>query len=190
MPLPQSRRLQIGLSALLALSLGACAARPVGPRVMVMPAPNKPFEVFNDDDAICRQFAERQSGGNAAAQAANNDVATGAIIGTLAGAAAGALLSGGGRHTGAGAAAGAAIGGLGGTAIGAGEANRSAREIQADYDRAYAQCMYSRGNQVPGFYSMNPATPVPPPANYPPPPPAGAPPAPPPPGSAPATAPR
>jgi len=155
--------------------VGACATRPVGPRTLVMPAPNKPYEVFQQDEAFCRAMAEQQSGGNQAAQRANDDAVKGALLGTLAGAAVGAVASAG--SGGRGAAPGAAIGAVAGTALGAGSANRSVNEIERDYDRVYVQCMYSRGNQVPGFHSpaSSPAS-----AGAPPPPPAGSPPPPPP----------
>ena len=37
----------------LALALGGCATAPSGPRVAVMPAPGKPFEVFVEEDKLC-----------------------------------------------------------------------------------------------------------------------------------------
>jgi hypothetical protein len=169
-------RLAAGLSVL--ALVGACATRPVGPSVAVMPGPHKPFEVFTQDDAACRSWANQQSGGTEAARRANEDTVNGAIIGTLAGAALGAVASAG--HGGTGAAGGAAIGAVAGTAIGAGESNRSVHQIQRDYDRAYMQCMYSRGNQVPGYAAPHAPPPAPAaPSNVPPPPP-GSPPPPPP----------
>ncbi len=188
-----SRFRRIGLSAALLGLVAGCATRPIGPSTTVMPAPNKPFDVFMSDDNICRQFANQQSGGTAAAEKANEEATRGAILGTLAGAAVGAVASAG--SGGRGAAPGAAIGAVAGTAIGAGEANRSVAQIQRDYDRAYIQCMYSRGNQVPGYHVAPPPPPAmttggggyppPPPSYSPPPPPPGPPPAAPPPSSAP-----
>ncbi|MGO9377785.1 MAG: hypothetical protein ACLPN1_01610 [Dissulfurispiraceae bacterium] len=35
---------------------------PTGPSVTVMPSPGKPFEEFQADDAICRQWASQQIG--------------------------------------------------------------------------------------------------------------------------------
>ena len=46
---------------------------------------------------------------------------------------------------------GAGAGALGGTAVGAGPAQGAQASLQQRYNLAYAQCMYSRGNQVPGF---------------------------------------
>ncbi len=49
-------------SCLAALVLGGCATVPTGPSVMVLPAQGKPFEVFQADDAVCRQWAAQQIG--------------------------------------------------------------------------------------------------------------------------------
>ncbi len=175
----------VSLVALTALS--GCAAPPLGPTVAVMPGPNKPFDVFQTDQAVCRQFSEQQVGGpEAANQTGTNQALIGAGVGTLLGAGLGAAI-GGGR----GAAIGAGAGALGGTAVGASNAQHSEMSIQQRYDIAYEQCMYSRGNQVPGYvapahaYAAPPpgyAPPPPPPPEYAPPPPGYAPPPPPPPG--------
>jgi uncharacterized protein YcfJ len=134
-----------------------------------MPAPNKPFDVFQSDQAICRQYASNQIAGGA--QQANNRQVGTAVVGTLLGAGLGAAI-GGGR----GAAIGAGAGALGGTAVGAGPAQGAQNNLQQSYNLAYAQCMYSHGNQVPGY-----APPGAPPPGYSP----GYPPPPPPPGYAP-----
>jgi uncharacterized protein YcfJ len=126
------------------LLLDGCAQTPMGPTVAVMPAPGKPFDVFASDQAICKQFADSQVAGGA--QAANNQQVGTAVLGTILGAGLGAAI-GGGR----GAAIGAASGALGGTAVGAGPASQANLSLQQRYDIAYAQCMYTRGNQVPGF---------------------------------------
>jgi YmgG-like glycine-zipper protein len=160
--------------------LAGCAAQPLGPSVAVMPAPNKPFELFQQDQALCKQYADGQVGGQA--QAANNQALGGAVLGTVLGAGLGAAV-GGGRGAGIGAASGAVVG----TGIGASSSSNSQYGIQRRYDLAYSQCMYSRGNQVPGYepaYSAPPPPPgnYPPPSsgNYPPPPPGNYPPPPPP----------
>jgi len=143
------------------LLLGGCAAQPLRPSVGVMPAPNKPFAVFQQDQGACQQYAEQQVGGPDAANAANRQVAGGAIVGTLLGAAAGALLTPWNGH---GAAPGAAVGLLAGSAIGANNAGRTQQEVQWQYDTAYQQCMYSRGDQVPGYQAANVPPPPPPPS--------------------------
>ena len=169
------------------LLLQACAATPLGPRVQVMPGPNKPFEVFQQEQAMCKQYAENQVAGQA--DAANTRAVGEAVIGTVLGAGLGAAV-GGGRGAGVGAATGTVMG----SAMGAGESQRSQMGIQHQYDNAYAQCMYSKGNQVvqppaptvvqpmvvypappPVIYAPPPGTvyaPPPPPASAPPPPPA------------------
>jgi uncharacterized protein YcfJ len=146
------------------LALSGCVSAPIGPTVAVMPGPNKPFAAFQEDQAVCRQFAEQQIGGaQTASQTGTNQTLLGAGVGTLLGAGLGAAV-GGGR----GAAIGAGVGALGGTAVGASNAQRTEMTVQRRYDIAYEQCMYSRGNQVPGYVQPNPSPPPPPP---PPPPP-------------------
>jgi outer membrane lipoprotein SlyB len=152
------------------VALSGCAMRPMGPTVAVMPAPNKPFEAFQDDVALCKQFAAQQVSGQA--KAANDQALGAGVLGTALGAGLGAAV-GGGR----GAAVGAATGAIAGGVTGAGNSQEAQLSIQQRYDIAYSQCMYSRGNQVPGFR--------PPPVRrryegYPPPPPPDAPPPPPP----------
>jgi len=146
------------------VALAGCAQMPVAPTIAVMPAPGKPFDVFEQDNYICRNFASQQLGGNPA-RAANNQVAAGAVAGTVIGAAAGALLSGGRSE---GVQSGAATGLLFGTAAGAGAAGQESMTLQQRYNIAYAQCMYAKGNQVPGFAA--PAYAPPPPPSEPPPP--------------------
>jgi len=163
--------------------LAACATEPLGPTIPVMPAPGKPFDVFQSDQALCKQFASGQIQGGA--QQANNQQFGTAVVGTLLGAGLGAAI-GGGR----GAAIGAGAGALGGTAVGAGPAAQAQYSLQQQYDLAYSQCMYARGNQIPGYqppgYAQPPGYPppgygpppgyapppgYPPPMDYPPPPP-------------------
>jgi hypothetical protein len=138
------------------LMLAACATRPVGPMVRVLPAPYKPFEVFQRDHYECEQWADDQIAGRA--EAANNRAVGAAVVGTALGAALGAA-AGGGRGAGIGAAAGA----VAGTAVGADRSQRSGYSLQRQYDIAYSQCMYARGNQVPGYAPLNNGPPPPPP---------------------------
>jgi hypothetical protein len=142
-----------------AVLLGGCVQQPQGPTVAVMPPPNKPFEVFQQDQALCTQYASQSVAGGA--QQANDQALGIAALTTVLGAGLGAAIGGG-----QGAAIGAASGALGGTALAAGPSGNAQYGLQQRYDIAYSQCMYSRGNQVPGY-----ATPYAPPP--PPPPPAG-----------------
>jgi hypothetical protein len=158
-----------------AMLLAACAQIPTGPSVAVMPPPGKPFDLFTQDDQLCRNFATQSIGGTSASQnAATSAVAT-AAVGTALGAAVG-LAAGGGK----GAGTGAAIGAVAGSAVGLGEADTSYRATQRRYDIAYQQCMYSRGNLLPGQSAGYRTAPPPPPPQYAPPPPQYAPPPPPP----------
>jgi hypothetical protein len=154
--------------------LGGCGPQPLSPSAPVMPAPNKPFDAFQQDQAVCRQFAQSQVAGME--NAGSNQLLGSAIVGTVLGAGLGAALGGG-----KGAAIGAASGAVAGTAYGAGSGGAVQMTVQQRYDNASMQCMYSRGNQVPGY---QPSAAPPPPGGAPPPPPAGSPPPPPrPPGS-------
>ena len=168
----QTRSAAIALAAVATLS--ACASPPMGPTVAVMPGPNKPFQVFQSDDGVCRGWANQAVEGQA--EAANNRAVGTAVIGTVLGAGLGAAI-GGGR----GAAIGAGAGALGGTAVGANGSQWSQMSIQRRYDVAYQQCMYAHGNQVPGYVAVAGApvyvvpgavvaAPPPTPAYYPPPP--------------------
>jgi Putative peptidoglycan binding domain len=139
--------MKIGKIPFIALSsiflLGSCATTPMGPTVQVMPSPSKPFQVFQQDQESCKQYAQSQVAGQA--DAANQRAVGAAALGTALGAGVGAAV--GGRHsTGVGAATGAVIGADVGT-----ETSLNAQaSIQDQYNNAYLQCMYSRGNQVPG----------------------------------------
>jgi len=162
---------RVALSLLAALVLGGCVTVPRGPSVMVLPGAGKPFDQFQADDASCRQWAYMQSGAPAANPAGG--ALAGAAIGTVIGGAAGAALGAIGGNPGLGAAVGAGVGAVGGTATGANAAGVSSWEMQRRYDFAYQQCMYAKGNQVPGIAARrsSPASYAPPPPPPPPPPP-------------------
>ena len=158
--------------------LSGCATVPTGPSVSVMPGPGKPFEVFQADDVVCRQFAQGQIGGASPGQTANQNLTTGAVVGTLLGAGIGAAIGSTSGQMGAGAAIGAGAGLLGGTAIGSNQGAYTEHSLQRRYDIAYQQCMYAKGNVIPGarYYTPPPVyqqAPPPPPAYPPPPPPPG-----------------
>jgi Glycine-zipper domain len=177
-----------------ALALAGCATIPPGPSVMVLPATGKPFEEFQTDDQVCRQWAAQQTG-TTPSEAANKNVFGSAAVGTLLGAGLGAAIGAASGNPGIGAAIGAASGAVGGTAFGVGPAYASGYQVQQRYDNAYTQCMYAKGNQIPavvrppspGYGAAIPPPPPPgwvPPASAPPPPPSAMPPAPPAPPSA------
>jgi uncharacterized protein YcfJ len=129
-----------------------------------MPGANKPFDVFVQEDQLCRGWAAHSiglAGHDAAAERMLASTVTGAVIGAVAGAA-----LDGGRGAGAGAAVGTALGGTLGSEQGA----MTAMNAQRRYDIAYQQCMYSKGNVVSSPYGTY-RYPVPPPLSAPPPPP-------------------
>jgi len=150
------------LTLALVLTVGGCATQPMGPTVQALPASGKPFQMFQQEQAACKGYAQTEVQGQA--DAANNKAVGSALLGAALGAGLGAAV-GGGRGAGVGAAAGGAVG----TGVGADGANNAQLSIQQQYDNAYSQCMYSKGNQVAG---MVPPAAAPPP---PPPPPPGAP---------------
>lgn len=138
------------LAMLLLLVLGGCATMPAGPSVMVLPPPGKPFEQFQADDAACRQWAAQQIGVSPQ-ETANKNVATGAVAGAAIGTGLGAAIGAAAGHVGTGAAIGAATGLLAGTATGANAGQAYGWQAQRQYDMAYVQCMYAKGNEVPGM---------------------------------------
>jgi len=154
-----------------ALALAGCASVPTGPNVAVMPGPQKTFEQFQADQGSCQQYASAAIGGSSAAVNAQNSAVNSAAVGTVLGAAAGAILGSVSGQAGQGAAIGAGTGLLFGSAAGANAAGYSYAESQRRYDIAYSQCMYARGNQLPGrvAYRAAPVAPSYPPPNYPPP---------------------
>jgi hypothetical protein len=125
-----------------AMLLEGCAMTPMGPTVQVFPQRGKPFEVFQQDQFVCKQYAQSQVAGQA--ERANQTAVGGALLTTVLGAGLGAAV-GGGHGAAIGAASGAALGG----GIGAGASNNAQGGIQGQYDNAYVQCMVSKGNQVP-----------------------------------------
>lgn len=179
----------IGLLLLTAPLLGACATVPVGPSVMVLPGTGKPFEQFQADDASCRQWAFQQIG-MAPSDAAATSAVGGATLGTVLGAGLGAAIGAAAGNPGIGAAVGAGSGLLFGTAAGANAGQYSGFAVQQRYDIAYQQCMYAKGNQIPGAAQSPRRVQAPPPPPPPPPPPVNPAPPPPPPGPPPPPPPR
>ncbi len=148
--------------------MGGCATIPPGPSVMVLPGAGKSFTAFRADDQDCRSWAETQTGWNAN-DTVNQNIAAGSVIGTVVGAGLGAAIGSASGNMGAGAGIGAISGLIGGAAVSSGQAQTSGMEVQRRYDMAYQQCMYSKGNQIPGHRSRRPSytPPPPPPADYP-----------------------
>jgi len=151
--------LNLLLSAVVATVLAGCAATPMGPTVQVMPGPGRSFDTFQNDQAYCKNYAAGQVQGQA--EAANNQAVGGAVLGTVVSAGLGAAVGSAFGNAGGGAAIGAASGAAMGTGIGASNTQMAQMGIQQQYDNAYSQCMYSKGNQVAGY------APLPQPASQP-----------------------
>jgi hypothetical protein len=130
-----------------AFAAAGCAGTPMGPTVQVMPGPNKPLGAFSSDQATCRRFVEQAVADQT--QGANLRGLGGAALTTALGAGLGAAV-GGGR----GAAIGAGSGALAGGGLAAVNTSRTQASIQAQYDNAFAQCMFSLGNAVPAMGPM------------------------------------
>lgn len=150
MKLNFTQRLSLGMVPLLLLA--GCTTVPSGPSIMSLPGSGKNFDEFRADDMTCRQYAQMQSS-NDPNQAGVDAGLRSAAVGTVVGAAAGALING---HQGAGVGAGSGL--IVGSMAGTGAANSSTYGMQRAYDNAYIQCMYAKGNQVPiaGNLQSNP----------------------------------
>jgi hypothetical protein len=139
------------------LLLAGCAQTPMGPTVNVMPGPGKTFDAFASDQATCKGYAQSQVQGQA--DAANNQAVGTGVVGTLVGAGLGAAIGAAAGNAGAGAAIGAGAGAATGGGIGAQNSQMTQMSIQQQYDNAYSQCMYSHGDQVPGYAPIATAPP-------------------------------
>lgn len=138
----------LGATSLLALA-GCAVVPPPGPSVMALPGQTKSFEAFLQDDAVCRQYALQLIGNVSPATASTQSAFGSAAVGTLLGAAEGALIGVAAGNPAAGAAIGSATGLLVGSAAGATAARISAGEMQRVYDSGYAQCMTAKGESSP-----------------------------------------
>ena len=107
-----------------------------------MPAQGKLFEVFAQDQATCKQFADSEVGGVGLSNLKEFGTAA---VSTALGAGLGAAVRGG-----RGAEAGSAFGAIAGAALGARGSARDQSNLQGRYNLAYTQCMYAHGNQIGG----------------------------------------
>jgi hypothetical protein len=152
--------------------------------MVVFPAKRQTPEQQAQDEGECYAWSKGQTGVDpmapppAAAQPAaqpaqSKSTADGSRVrGAARGAAAGAIIGSISGDAGAGAAIGAGSGLLFGTASGANALGYSSWDLQRQYDGAYMQCMYARGNRVPvraysgsyggGYGAPSYSTPVPP----------------------------
>jgi hypothetical protein len=142
-----ARRLTFSVAT--AALLAGCASTPLGPTVQVMPGPGKTLDAFQTDNNACKAFAADAVKGQA--DAANQRAVGTALLTTALGAGLGAAGGSLGGDAGGGAAVGAAAGAGAGTALGAGNNSYDQQGIQYQYDNAFSQCMYAKGEAVPGY---------------------------------------
>jgi hypothetical protein len=123
------------------VAVSAVACTPKYPLTTVLPGPQTNFTAFNAQDEACREWAAERTHSNAA------KITLGTVGGTALGAAVGvgvgALTAN--PHTLINGAIGGGVGALGGGAL----ARRNTMSVHDQYDRAYTQCMYAQGNQIP-----------------------------------------
>jgi len=174
-PMPaafHSTRFRLAATLVGAFALAGCVTVPQGPTVAVMPGAGKTLDQFRADGGACQQFAQASIAGPS--QAAQDQAGANAAGGAFIGAAVGALLGAATGQAGAGAAWGAGTGLLFGGAAAGNAGAVSSYTLQRQFDIAYMQCMYTRGNQVPGHVARrsgpadgySPQTYAPPPARY------------------------
>ncbi len=161
----KNSRLPTILAAGTLVVLGGCAIAPTAPTVMVLPGSRKPPAQFQADHLACQQEAQARLA--PATEAANNQAASNVVIGTVLGAAVGALLGQGSYNPGAVAAWGAGTGLLMGSSAAGGSSQGSTYSLQQGYNHAFMQCMYQRGHQVPGQVAYpRPGATIAPSGNY------------------------
>jgi uncharacterized protein YcfJ len=127
----------------LVITLGGCVAAPAMALLQALPGTNKTPSAFQDDQTVCKQFAQQSVSGQVD-NANLRNFGTAALT-TVLGTGLGAAI-GGGQGAGIGATAGA----LGGGGLAAINSPRDQGAVQQQYDNAYAQCMSTKGNAVPG----------------------------------------
>jgi hypothetical protein len=156
-------RLSCLSSVLSVVIVAGCAHTPDGPLATAVPPPEKPFADFQADQAACKQYAASQVQGQA--EQVNHRAVAAGLLGTLLGAGLGAAGGSFSGSAGSGAAVGAAGAALLAGGFGAAGTADQQHLIQTQYDNAFTQCMYARGNDVPGFppHQVAAAAPAPPP---------------------------
>jgi len=143
-------RFKLSAAILLASTalIGCSASGPMSPTVMALPAKGENFDLFQQHEATCRQYATTQTGGQSAGQQADRNTVASAVVGTGVGAAAGALFGSVTGHAGNGAAIGAGTGLLAGSLTGASRGRQAAASLQEQYNISYTQCMTAKGEDV------------------------------------------
>ena len=127
--------------------IAGCAVEQFQPTVPTMPAKGQSLDAFESQTAFCEQFA--QSGMAALWKQHQNHMVAAMLFGAFAGAAVGQALGDNGQSAAIGAVYGAGIG----TAAGS-EQGYGGHGMQQIYNIRFAQCMYTKGAQVPGFMPL------------------------------------
>jgi hypothetical protein len=141
-----NRQVTSSLGACALALLAGCAQQPIGPTAGVTPGPGKTDAVFQADMNACKQTASTAIAGQV--DAANRSAMTGVLTSAAAG-----VLSNGVAN-----AATSATGDTASQAAAGGIQNSQASQgnIQAVYDTAFNNCMYARGENVPGMAPQPP----------------------------------
>jgi hypothetical protein len=135
------RRLSIAAAAQL-IVLAGCVPQTMAPTVVVTPGPSKSAADFGADHTACAAQANERMA--PVIQAANNQIVGNALLGAAFGGGSTAAAGGSNSAVGATAAAGATI-------AGAANAQTAQATLQQQFNVAYSQCMYAKGDIVPGM---------------------------------------
>ncbi len=135
------RRLWVAAAVQL-IVLAGCVPQTMAPTVVVTPGPSKSSADFATDLTGCSAQANQQMA--PAVQAANNQIVGNALLGAAFGSSTSAAA---GASNNAAGATGAATG----VAAGAAAAQTAQVTLRQQFNVAYSQCMYAKGDIVPGM---------------------------------------
>lgn len=145
------RRTWISAASAPIMILAGCVPAVMAPSVVATPGPGKSPADYAADHSACAALADQQLA--PAKNAANNQIFGTALLG--------AALGGGGTAAAGGSNGDVAANAAGnGLSAGAATAQTAQATLQRQYDFDYAQCMYAKGNIVPGFAPPVVAEPV------------------------------
>jgi hypothetical protein len=136
------RRSWASAAAAQIIMLGGCVPAVMAPTVVATPGFGKSPAEFATDQSVCATLADQQLG--AAKNAANNQIFGAALLSAALGGG-GTAATGGSNGEVAANAAGNAL------AAGAATAQTAQATLQRQDDFNYSQCMYAKGDIVPGF---------------------------------------
>jgi hypothetical protein len=145
------RRLSVAAAALF-IVLAGCVPTAMAPTVVVTPGPGKSAAAFAADQSGCSALANQQIA--PAIQAANNQIVGNALLGATLGGGSTATAGASNSAVGANAAAGAAT-------AGATNAQTAQATLQHQFNITYSQCMYAKGDIVPGLTPVATEEPAP-----------------------------